>query len=100
MCAPGHLSRGAMRPPFTREQAAAVADRRGSRLLAANAGSGKTAVMVERFAGAARVGPKAVDLAAAYGPGLRELVLGAAATLRSRGSGSPRLRIPPPRPAP
>jgi ATP-dependent exoDNAse (exonuclease V) beta subunit len=34
---------------FTAEQAAAIADRRGSRLLAANAGSGKTAVMVERF---------------------------------------------------
>jgi ATP-dependent exoDNAse (exonuclease V) beta subunit len=34
---------------FTGEQAAAIADRRGSRLLAANAGSGKTAVMVERF---------------------------------------------------
>jgi len=35
--------------PFTAEQRAAIADRRGSRLLAANAGSGKTAVMVERF---------------------------------------------------
>jgi ATP-dependent helicase/nuclease subunit A len=37
------------RPPFTDEQLAAIADRSGSRLLAANAGSGKTAVMVERF---------------------------------------------------
>src|SRR5215218_3151207 len=37
------------RPPFTDEQLAAIADRQGSRLLAANAGSGKTAVMVERF---------------------------------------------------
>src|SRR5439155_881645 len=34
---------------FTPEQAAAIADRRGSGLLAAAAGSGKTAVMVERF---------------------------------------------------
>ncbi len=38
-----------MTRPFTPEQRAAIADRRGSRLLAANAGSGKTAVMVERF---------------------------------------------------
>ena len=37
------------RPAFTPEQAAAIADRSGSALLAANAGSGKTAVMVERF---------------------------------------------------
>src|ERR671925_1236162 len=35
---------------FTREQRAAIEDRAGSALLAANAGSGKTAVMVERFA--------------------------------------------------
>jgi ATP-dependent helicase/nuclease subunit A len=35
--------------PFTADQRAAVADRAGSALLAANAGSGKTAVMVERF---------------------------------------------------
>ena len=34
---------------FTPEQRAAIADRSGSSLLAANAGSGKTAVMVERF---------------------------------------------------
>src|SRR5919106_1300248 len=34
---------------FTPEQRAAVEDRTGSSLLAANAGSGKTAVMVERF---------------------------------------------------
>jgi len=40
---------GAARPPLTPEQRAAVEDRAGSRLLAANAGSGKTAVMVERF---------------------------------------------------
>ena len=36
-------------PRFTEEQRAAIADRSGSSLLAANAGSGKTAVMVERF---------------------------------------------------
>ena len=35
--------------PFTADQRGAVADRSGSALLAANAGSGKTAVMVERF---------------------------------------------------
>jgi ATP-dependent exoDNAse (exonuclease V) beta subunit len=35
---------------FTAEQRAAVADRDGPALLAAGAGSGKTAVMVERFA--------------------------------------------------
>src|SRR3954447_20021693 len=35
--------------PFTDEQRAAIEDRDGSALLAANAGSGKTAVMVERF---------------------------------------------------
>ncbi|MEA2293008.1 MAG: hypothetical protein QOE86_647 [Solirubrobacteraceae bacterium] len=34
---------------FTAEQRAAISDRSGSSLLAANAGSGKTAVMVERF---------------------------------------------------
>jgi len=184
-------------PTFTREQHAAVSDRRGSRLLAANAGSGKTAVMVERFVEAvlhdgvavgailaltftdkaagelrerlrrrfaefgradlareaegawvgtihgfcARVlrshplaagldpgfevldeltarrvantaferaldlfatdcGPPAVDLAAAYGPGLRELVLGASRELRSRGQTSPRLDVAPRAPAP
>ena len=43
------------RRAFTAEQRAAVADRRGSALLAANAGSGKTAVMVERFAEAVRI---------------------------------------------
>ena len=37
------------RRAFTAEQRAAIADRSGSALLAANAGSGKTAVMVERF---------------------------------------------------
>jgi ATP-dependent exoDNAse (exonuclease V) beta subunit len=36
--------------PFTGEQRAAISERTGSRLLAANAGSGKTAVIVERFA--------------------------------------------------
>ena len=35
---------------FTEEQSRAIRARRGSRLLAANAGSGKTAVVVERFA--------------------------------------------------
>ena len=38
---------------FTTEQRAAIADRDGSALLAAAAGSGKTAVMVERFVEAA-----------------------------------------------
>ncbi len=184
-------------PAFTPEQRTAVEDRAGSRLLAANAGSGKTAVMVERFAGAvleddvavgailaltftekaagelrerirrrfaalgrpdlareaegaqigtihgfcARVlrshplaagldprfevldelaaqrlasgaferaldtlvqerGAQAVDLAAAYGPGLRDLVLHAHSALRSRGATRPRLKIPPTAPAP
>jgi ATP-dependent exoDNAse (exonuclease V) beta subunit len=36
--------------PFTSEQRAAISQRTGSSLLAANAGSGKTAVIVERFA--------------------------------------------------
>src|SRR5215207_5619756 len=187
----------ATRPPFTAEQEAAVADRSGSALLAANAGSGKTAVMVERFVEAvltdgvpvgsilaltftekaagelrervrrrlsqlgedeharavdgawigtihgfcARVlrsrplaagldprfevldeaaagrlataaydralddwaearGAPAVDLAAAYGPTLRTMVLAAHATLRSRGATEPRLPIPAERPAP
>ena len=35
--------------PFTGDQRSAIADRTGSALLVANAGSGKTAVMVERF---------------------------------------------------
>ena len=39
---------------FTSEQRAAIAARSGSSLLAANAGSGKTAVMVERIAAAVR----------------------------------------------
>ena len=39
---------------FTAEQRAAIAARSGSSLLAANAGSGKTAVMVERIAAAVR----------------------------------------------
>src|SRR4029079_5809356 len=39
---------------FTREQRAAIEARTGSSLLAANAGSGKTAVMVERIAEAIR----------------------------------------------
>ena len=178
---------------FTAEQREAIADRAGSALLAANAGSGKTAVMVERFAQAvehdgvpirailaltftekaaaelrervrrrlgaggdaeraremdsawigtihgfcARVlrthpvqagldprfevldepaagrlietayerafeawtaaeGDPAIDVAAAYGDGLRELVLGAHATLRSRGETRPRLPSPGP----
>ena len=38
-----------MTRPFTAEQRAAIADRGRLSLLAANAGSGKTAVMVERF---------------------------------------------------
>ena len=43
-----------MRPNFTHEQLAAIEARTGSSLLAANAGSGKTAVMVERIAEAIR----------------------------------------------
>src|SRR4051794_4247372 len=41
-------------PAFTPEQRAAIRSRAGASLLAANAGSGKTAVMVERFAAAVR----------------------------------------------
>ncbi len=182
---------------FTPEQRAAVEDRDGSSLLAAAAGSGKTAVMVERFveavlrdgvavgsvlaltftekaagelrerlrrrltalgetelareaeaawigtihgfcarvlrarplaagldprftvleeaaarrlaerayegaleAWAAAAGAPALDLAAAYGAGLRDIVLATHETLRSRGQTHPRLPIPPPVPAP
>ena len=182
---------------FTPEQRAAVEDRSGSSLLAAAAGSGKTAVMVERFVEAvlrdgvavgsvlaltftekaagelrerlrrrltalgeierareaeaawigtihgfcARVlrarplaagldprftvledaaarrlaerayetaleawaragGAPALDLAAAQGPALRDLVLAAHETLRSRGQTHPRLPIPPPQAPP
>jgi ATP-dependent exoDNAse (exonuclease V) beta subunit len=182
---------------FTPDQRAAVDAREGSGLLAANAGSGKTAVMVERFveavrqdgvavgavlaltftekaaselrervrrrftalgederaretdaawigtihgfcarvlkarplaagldprftvldepaarrtaegayeraleAWAAARGVPAVDLAAAYGPTLRELILAAHETLRSRGESQPRLPVPPPQPLP
>ncbi|HET6551433.1 MAG TPA: UvrD-helicase domain-containing protein [Solirubrobacter sp.] len=185
------------RPPFTPEQRAAIAARRGSALLAANAGSGKTAVMVERIAAAVREdgvpvgailaltftekaagelaerlrrrlielgedeharavdgawigtihgfcarllrsqplaagldprfevleqaaaerlagaaydraleswaraeGAAAIDLAASYGPALRDLVLAAHATLRARGHAHPRLKIPPAAPPP
>ena len=45
---------------FTPEQRAAVGDRDGSSLLAAGAGSGKTAVMVERFVEAVRLDGVAV----------------------------------------
>ncbi len=178
---------------FTPEQRAAIEDRAGSALLAANAGSGKTAVMVERFveavlqdgvavgsilaltftekaagelrervrrrftalgevehareseaawigtihgfcarllrarplaagldprfsvldeAAARRLaeqayetaldawatarGAPALDLAAAYGPALRDIVLAAHETLRSRGESHPRIPIPRP----
>ena len=78
---------------FTEEQRAAISDRSGARLLAANAGSGKTAVMVERFVEGAELaisvvelgeGPEALpaveivprsgvfDYAARYSPGLTE----------------------------
>jgi ATP-dependent exoDNAse (exonuclease V) beta subunit len=197
VAAPPEPRRGATGPAFTAEQRAAIADREGSRLLSANAGSGKTAVMVERFVEAvlddgvavgailaltftekaagelrervrrrfselgrddlardaeaawvgtihgfcarvlrthplaagldpgfgvldeptaqrasaaaferaldafvARRGEAAVDLAAAYGPALRDLVLRAHAALRSRGASPPRLRVPPAAPAP
>ncbi len=182
---------------FTPEQRAAIDDREGSALLAANAGSGKTAVMAERCVEAvlrdgvavgsilaltftekaagelrdrirrrfvslgeeeaaravdagwigtihgfcARIlrarplaagldprfevldepaaerlagdayerafeewarerGAPAIDVAAAYGAALREMVLRAHATLRSRGETRPVLRVPPPGPAP
>ena len=49
---------------------------------------------------AAALGAPAVDLAAAYGPGLRDIVLAAHETLRSRGERDPRLPIPAERPAP
>ena len=188
-------ARGSSR--FTPEQRAAIEDRSGPALLAAAAGSGKTAVMVERFVEAVRVdgvpvgsilaltftekaaselrervrrrlvalgeheharsvdgawigtihgfcarvlrsrplaagldprfavldataaqrlagqaferaldewvsagGGPALDLAAAYGPGLRELVVGVHETLRSRGSARPRLPVPAERPSP
>ena len=45
----------------------------------------------------AALGRPAVDLAAAYGPSLRDIVLGAHDTLRSRGA-EPRLAIPAERP--
>ncbi len=182
---------------FTSEQRAAIEDRDGSALLAANAGSGKTAVMAERCveavlrdgvpvssilaltftekaagelrerirrrflalgkeeharevdagwigtihgfcarvlrsrplaagldprfdvldegaaerlardayerafeAWAAARGAAAVDVAAAFGAGLRDVVLGAHSTLRSRGETRPVLPIPPPAPDP
>ena len=185
------------RPAFTSQQRAAIDARAGSSLLAANAGSGKTAVMVERIAAAVRQdevpvsailaltftekaagelaerlrrrltelgsdeharavdgawigtihgfcarllrsqplaagldprfevleassaerlagtayeralerwaraeGPSAIDLAASYGPALRDLILNAYATLRARGHDRPRLTIPPQRPVP
>ncbi len=193
--APPRDERAAVR--FTGEQRAAIEDRTGSALLAANAGSGKTAVMVERFVEAvlhddvavgavlaltftekaagelrervrrrfvalgeherareadaawistihgfcARIlrarplaagldprftvldeaaakrladqayeraleswaaarGVPAVDLAAAYGPTLSEIVLAAHEGLRSRGEGRPRLAVPPEPPLP
>src|SRR5690348_155268 len=45
-------------------------------------------------------GAPAIDLAAAYGPGLRELVRGAYATLRARGHAAPRVELPPAAPPP
>ena len=183
--------------PFTAEQRAAIDDRAGSALLAANAGSGKTAVMAERCveavlrdgvpvgailaltftekaagelrerirrrflalgeeeharevdagwigtihgfcarvlrsrplaagldprfevldegaaerlardayerafeAWAAARGAAAVDVAAAFGPGLRDIVLAAHSTLRSRGETRPVLPVPPEAPPP
>ena len=181
-----------MRPNFTHEQLAAIEARTGSSLLAANAGSGKTAVMVERIAEAIRkdgvpvnailaltftekaagelaerlrrrltelgddesaravdaawigtihgfcarllrsqplaagLDPRfevleetaaerlanaayddaleawgrahasaAIDLAASYGPGLRDLIQGTYSTLRARGHARPRVQVPP-----
>ncbi|MDA0163920.1 UvrD-helicase domain-containing protein, partial [Solirubrobacter ginsenosidimutans] len=45
---------------------------------------------------ARRHGADAIDLAASYGPALRDLVQGAYASLRARGHARPRLVIPPP----
>lgn len=184
-------------PKFTAEQRAAIEARTGSSLLAANAGSGKTAVMVERIAAAIREdgvpvngilaltftekaagelaerlrrrltdlgepeharavdgawigtihgfcarllrsqplaagldprfevmeetaaerlanaayddaleawgrkhGAAAIDLAASYGPNLRDLIQGTYSTLRARGQARPRVQIPPPTAAP
>jgi ATP-dependent helicase/nuclease subunit A len=194
---PDDLPVGRMSVAFTTEQRAAIDDRRGSALLAANAGSGKTAVMAERCVEAvlhdgvavgsilaltftekaagelrdrirrrfvalgeeeharavdagwigtihgfcARIlrarplaagldprfevldepaaerlqgeayerafeewarerGAPAIEVAAANGAILREMVLRAHSTLRSRGETRPVLRVPPPRPAP
>ena len=49
---------------------------------------------------AAAGGAPALDIAAAYGPALRDIVLAAHETLRSRGESRPRLPIPPPQPPP
>ena len=49
---------------------------------------------------AAAGGAPALDIAAAYGPALRDIVLAAHETLRSRGETRPRLPIPPPQPPP
>lgn len=184
-------------PKFTVEQRAAIEARTGSSLLAANAGSGKTAVMVERIAAAIREdgvpvtailaltftekaagelaerlrrrltdlgeaeharavdgawigtihgfcarllrsqplaagldprfevmedtaaerlanaaydtaleswgrthGAEAIDLAASYGPNLRDLIRGTYSTLRARGQARPRVPIPPQTAAP
>lgn len=184
-------------PKFTAEQRAAIEARNGSSLLAANAGSGKTAVMVERIAAAIREdgvpvnailaltftekaagelaerlrrrltdlgeaeharavdgawigtihgfcarllrsqplaagldprfevleetaaerlanaayddaleawgrrhGAAAIDLAASYGPNLRDLIQGTYSTLRARGHARPRVQIPPQAAAP
>jgi ATP-dependent exoDNAse (exonuclease V) beta subunit len=53
---------------------------------------------LEAWAGAG--GAPALDLAAAYGPALRELILAVHETLRSRGDSHPRLPIAAPGPAP
>lgn len=50
MSAPGSQMLGPSGHPLTEEQADAVRRRSGALLLAANAGSGKTSVLVERFA--------------------------------------------------
>jgi ATP-dependent helicase/nuclease subunit A len=49
---------------------------------------------------AAAGGAPGLDVAAAYGPALRDIVLAAHETLRSRGESRPRLPIPPPLPPP
>ena len=56
---------------------------------------GRARVRGRSTRGRAALGGPAVDLAAAYGAGLRDLILGAHDVLRSRGAAHPRLPVPP-----